>query len=323
MPLPVNFPETVPLLMQDGALYAATVEGNPNGSVWELSDENESAARTWRVIAPPLPREAGTANEPKDAFAQRRVVPVSVSKTEVWVLVTGRMMARYNRVAQKWDTFLLPPALRDFPQLSGPESRAPRAVQIAPHTFCLSSAIGGLWRFEAGETGKSPVAWTAVQPQTTLQSRVGNGPSAFSFGAVAVTPRYVWATGYLHTGQFSFAARMDKKTHEWKLWDEASGLPTRAVRSIVSEPGSDAVWVAAESGVYRLEDTTASLMVRGTLVEQARVPEAAQVYTGYKTMSLLPMFAAWSAMPRQFIFCLIGRQTPLMWKTTRFCGSGK
>ena len=287
LPLPVNFPETVPLLMQDGAIYAATVEGNPNGSVWELGDENESAARKWRVIAPLLPREAGTANEPKDTFAQRRIMPVSVSKTEIWVLVTGRMMARYNRVAQKWDTFLLPSALRDSPQLSGPESRAPRAVQIAPHTFCLSSATGGLWRFEAGETGKSPVVWRELQPQTTLQSRVGNGPSAFSFGAVAVTPHYVWATGSLHSGQFSFAARMDKKTHQWKLWDAASGLPTRAVRSIVSEPGSDAVWVAADGGVYRLDDATAALMVRGALVEQRLVPEAARVYTGYKNNVLV------------------------------------
>ena len=277
--LPENFGERVPLLTQNGVTYAATNTDNGNGCVWELMGENsDTAAPSWRMVAPWLPPEAGVYTGPP---YPRSVVPVSVSKTEVWVLMTGRMMARYNRVAQKWDTFLLPPALRDSPQISYSEARAPRAVQIAPNTFCLSSATGGLWRFEAGETGKSPVVWTAIQPQTTLQSRVGNGPSAFSFGGLTVTPQYVWATGYLHTGQFSFAARMDKKTHEWKLWDEASGLPTQGVDGVTAD--GDAVWVTAKSGVYRLDNAgRATLLVRGASPEEARVPEAARVYTGYK-----------------------------------------
>ena len=273
----------VPLLYDNGVTYAAADAGNPDGCVWELG-ENQ---RAWRVIAPPLPPESEKFED--DAQLRRVVLPVSVTGDAVWVLVTGRMMARYDRTAQKWETFPLPPALRDLPKTDYGTGREPKAVRLDADTFCACSERGGLWRLRVAQskngltgTRETTGKWNAVAQTTTLRSHQETGTYSFRLANLTVTPQYVWATGSLHNQQFSFVGRMDKSTGKWEAWDERSGVPTHGYFSDMAADG-DAVWVNNPSGTYRFAPKTNQwmLMTRGTKRSEPdtpRVPEQAALF---------------------------------------------
>ena len=262
LPLPLfgdNYGEFIPLLHTKDATYAADVAGNPNGSVWKWS----ASAKKWEVVAPPLPLEQGFFERGTDPLL-RPVFPVSVDDKNLWVLVWGRMMARYNFQSRNWQTLDLPPALRQKPASYSPYGRenSMKAVQIGPMDFGVGSKAG-LWRLHISDAGgKLSGTWKTVERQITVASQPAgaNGsrpqiPPDFRLSSVVETPRYVWAIGSQQQA-FSFPARFDKTAKTWTTWDAKSGFPTQESNFYEVSPEDDTLWVSGRSGTYRYDPIT-------------------------------------------------------------------
>ncbi len=260
LPLPRNTNSGPYLLTVQDQTYVATTAGNPNGSVWKW----DAAKSDWEVVAPPLPPEPSLFDS-EDYSWRRPVFPISVDDAAIWVSVAGRMIARYDRAKQKWQTADLPDALRTAPydaqynSNNGPQQTP--SQQIGQDTFCVSSERGGLWRLRATSIpqngAKLSAEWEPLSQPIVIRSRTDAEQSKsieFTLSRLVVTPRTVWALGSHQDAGFSFAARWDKQAQTWTVWDEASGFPARGDYVGVMAADGDALWLTCQSGTYRFDE---------------------------------------------------------------------
>ena len=282
-PLPQGSNSQPPVLLHTAnATYAATVAGNLNGSVWKWSD----ASAKWQIIAPSLPPETGLF-EYEEYPRQRPVLPVSVDEKAVWVMVQGRMMARYSFSDKKWQTVALPPELTEPARNYYQSDKRPQVAQVGPNEFCIGSGAG-LWRVHIGQNKNGLTgAWKPITRQVSIASRPldknnavspGNAQQEFNLSGVTVTPKYVWVTGKHQTEAFSFAARLDKVSGTWTTWDVESGFPIQDEYLSAVTPENDTIWLQGRSGTYRYEPKTKhwQLIVRSS--DNSRIAENAVVY---------------------------------------------
>lgn len=219
--------------------------GSWNGAPPPTGGEESSIRRydarenRWSVVAPAPPADRAGLPDPFFQYAL-----VSVNKERIWVASKNRpRLWEYDRSAGRWQAHAAPASGRFI-------GSGETTVLQSGAAFFLGGP-GGLWRFDLGTQtwARLPVTGSAARDLRIIH--------------VAGDAQAVWTlcASRAPSGQV-FAARWDRRTRAWTLWDTASGFPERGFPHRLTPAGDGSAWVIAggygdpSAGAYRFDPAT-------------------------------------------------------------------
>ncbi len=231
----------------DGRGGAYTASDNETASAYHYSRDRNS----WEIAAPPLP---AVPVNPRESSIRLAPVIISGSDREIWLLADARYLIRYNRQRKSWDAPLpLPLSIRGGNSSDNDLSAVPgeggKAIYVAGR--------GGLWRYGIAEKRwtekRMPVTIPSPDVASTNPRRSSGTPRLL---ALAPSPKSVFTVWNLDLGGTNFAARLDRQTRKWTIYDESKGFPERntGMRLIGGGTGSSA-WAILGNETYFFDAT--------------------------------------------------------------------
>jgi hypothetical protein len=226
-------------VVTDGRGGAYVASENGTASVYHYDREKNA----WEIAAPPLPAIAPT---PNDSSIHLAPVLVAGGDREFWVLADARYLIRYDRRKKAWGAPVpLPQPLR-----GGSSSDSDQSVAVAEggNAFYIAGR-GGLWRYGPRENRWTEKTMTVKIPAP--EQNTGMASNGARLTALAFTPESVFTVWNLNNGGANFAARLDRRTKKWSLYDESRGFPERnmGMRLVGTGSGSGA-WLIQGSETY-------------------------------------------------------------------------
>lgn len=226
------------------------IVGDGHGGAF-IASENEAASvyhydrerNVWEAATPPL---LPVTAEPKDSFIHLPPVIVSGNSSEIWLLADARYLIRYDRRRKSWGVPVsVPLAIRGGNSSDNDQSvttaEEGKSIYVAGH--------GGLWCYGVKEN-----RWTEKRMPVAIPGRdstLGINAESAQLTALALSPTSVWTIWNLNNGGPSFAARLDRTTKQWSVYDELKGFPERNIgmRLIAGTKGSGA-WLIQNNETY-------------------------------------------------------------------------